>query len=187
MAHQRTGRARHITAVAALFGVVAFLGWMPAYGDSAQASKLLQQAKVSAAQLKTDSEEMESFTSNRLSWQSHATQINRIREHVNRSGKILAELHEARDGAEPWQQDAIDKITPMLQEMASNTTSIINHLSDNRHTWHPEYTGYLKANAALASDLSRLINDSIDYGKAKSRTESLGKNLGFSESGNSAG
>jgi len=182
MAHQKSQSARHFTAVAALLGVVAFLGWMPAYGDSAQASKLLQQAKISAAQLKTDSEEMESFTSNQLTWQSHATQINRVKEHVNRTGKILAELHDAREGAEPWQQEAIDKITPMLQELASNTTSIIDHLNDRRHTWHPEYTGYLKANAQLASDLSRLITDSIDYGRAKSRTENLGKNLGFSQS-----
>lgn len=182
MAHQISRRARHFTAMAALLSVVAFLGYMPAYGDSAQASKLLQQAKISAAQLKTDAEEMESYSSNQLTWQSHATQINRVKEHVNRSGKILAELHDAREGAEPWQQEAIDKITPMLQELASNTTSIIDHLNDKRHTWHPEYTGYLKANAELASDLSRLINDSIDYGKAKSRSESLGKNLGFSES-----
>jgi len=50
----------------------------------------------------------------------HADQIGVIKAHVNDSGKILAQLHDARAGASHWQQDAIDRITPLLQEIASN-------------------------------------------------------------------
>lgn len=176
-------KVRRFAAVAALLGVALFLpGWTPAYGDSAQVSQLLQQARTSATQLNRDSNDMASYAGNRLSWESHTQQINRIKEHINNSGKILAELHDARDGAEPWQREAIDQITPMLQKLASNTESIINHLNDKRQTWHPEYEGYLKSNAETAQDLSNLIRDYVEYGKAKSRTDSLGKNLGFSES-----
>ena len=174
---------RRFAAFAALLGTALFLqGWTPAYGDSAEVSQLLQQARTSAMQLNRDSSDMASYAGSRLSWQSHAVQINRIKEHINNSGKILAKLHDEREGAEPWQQEAIDQITPMLQKLASNTESIIDHLNDKQQTWHPEYSGYLKSNAETAQDLSNLIRDYVDYGKARSKTESLGKNLGFSES-----
>lgn len=174
-------KARHLTAAAALFGMVVFLpGWTPAYGDSAQATRLLERARTSATQLKNDSVEMESYAGTQLTWESHANQVNRIKEHINDSGKILAELHDVRGSAEPWQQEAIDKITPLLQNLASNTESIIDHLNERNQTWHPEYRGYLESNAEMATDLSNLIRDYIDYGKARSKTESLGKTLGFS-------
>jgi hypothetical protein len=176
-------KARHLTAALALVGMMLFVpGWTPAYGDSAQVSNLLQQARASAIQLKADSNEMETYSQNQLHWTTHARQINRVKEHVNNSGKILADLHAAREGAEPWQQDVIDKITPLLQEMASHTESIISHLNDRRQTWHPEYHGYLQSNSRLADDLSKLIGDYIDYGQAKSKTDSLGKSLGFAQS-----
>lgn len=176
-------KARHFTAAAALVGMMLFVpGWTPAYGDSAQVTKLLREASTSATQLKNDSVQMESYAGSQLRWQTHANQVNRVKEHVNNSGKILADLHAAHDTAEPWQQEAIDRITPLLQELASNTTSIIDHLNDKQQTWHPEYTGYLKSNAEVATDLSNLIRDYLAYGEAKSKSESLGKTLGFSQS-----
>ena len=181
MVHQILIKSRYLSTTALVLGMMLFaFGWTPAYGDSAQASKLLQDAKTSAAQLKQDSVQMESYTRSRLSWESHASQVNRIKDHVNQSGKILADLHTARDGAEGWQQDAIDKITPLLQELASNTTSIIDHLNDKKQTWHPEYQDYLRSNAELATDLSRLIGDYTDFGNAKAKTQAMELKLGFS-------
>jgi len=176
-------KAHHLTAALALVGLMALIpGWTPAYGDSAQVTSLLRRANTSATQLKNDSVEMESYARSQLQWQTHARQVNLIKEHVNNSGKILADLHEARDTAEPWQQEAIDRITPLLQELASNTTSIIDHLNEKQQTWHPEYESYLKSNAEVATDLSNLIRDYLAYGEAKSKSESLGKTLGFSPS-----
>lgn len=183
MTDQMHSKVHHLIAAAVLLGVALFVpGWMPAYGDSAQASKLLQQARTSAVQLKNDSAQMEAFSSNRASWESHARQINQIKEHINNSGKILADLHDQRDSAEPWQQEAIDRITPLLKDLASNTESIIDHLNDRQATWHPEYTSYLKSNAEMAADLSNLIRDYLDYGEAKARAERIGAKIGFSES-----
>jgi len=173
-------KSGYLSIAALVFGMVLFVSaWAPAFGDSAEASRLLQEARMSAAQLRRDAVQMESYSKSRLSWQSHAHQIDLIKEHINRTGKIVSDLHNARDGAEAWQQDAIDRITPLLQEMASNTESIINHLNDRKQTWHPEYEGYLKSNAELAGQLSKLIGDYVDYDNAKSRTQELGKKLGF--------
>jgi len=170
-------------AAAVVLGVVFFAScWTPAYADSAQTTKLLQQAKMSAIQLRNDSSQMKTYVGSGLSWRSHAKQIDIIKEQVNKSGKILAELHDARDSSAPWQQEVIDKITPLLQEMASNTESIINHLNDRQHTWQPKYQAYLTSNSELSADLSKLIGDYIDFGKAKSRTDKMSQSLGFSGS-----
>lgn len=179
MAYQLRTRTRTLSWAALLLGIV-FLaaGWKPAFGASAEATSLLQQAKTSAFQLRRDTAQMKSWAGSQVTWESHAHQINAIKEHVNNSGKILTELHNARDGAEAWQQDAIDRITPMLQEMASNTEAIINHLNEHQgRTWVPGYRDYVEANAEQAEDLYRLISDYLDYGSAKSKTESLEKSL----------
>jgi hypothetical protein len=180
MPHHLLRNARGL-ATASLLGIMVFVsGATPAHGDSAQASKLLQDAKTSAAQLARDTDQMMSFARSKVSWQTHAGQITLIKEHVNNSGKILADLHNARDGADASQQEAIDKITPILQQLASNTQSIINNLNSTKTTWGPEFQSYVKSNSELANDLSKLIGDYLDYESAKSRTEGLGQKLGFS-------
>jgi hypothetical protein len=149
-----------------------------ATGDSAKISKLLQDAKVSAVELKHDADVMERYTRSKVSWQSHAQQISLIREHINKVGKVLARMNEARPGASRWQQESIDRIGPMLKELASNTDSIIEHLNKNpQHLSDPNYTEYLTSNADLAADLSALIVDSVDYGNTKEKFEGLQQKL----------
>ncbi len=152
-----------------------------AYADSAQVSALLKSAKSNAAELARDATQMETYTRSRMAWQSHSNQVHIIGQHVNATSKVVDELHSARDDAEPWQQEAIDRITPLLQELATNTNSIIEHLNDRKATWHPEYHEYLQSNAEMATDLSKLIGDYIDYGNAKAKAQGMGGKLGFSE------
>lgn len=171
MVHSILKTTRYCAVAALLLGLALFTtSWTPAaYADSAQVSKLLQQAKTSADQLQRDTEVMESYTRSRVSWETHSNQINAIKEHVNKIGTILADLHDARDGAEPWQQDAIDGITPLMHQLADHTESIIDHLNDKNQTWHPEYRDYLQANHDLAADVSKMITDYTNYGKARAR------------------
>jgi hypothetical protein len=181
MPHHILRKAPGLGTAALLLGIMVFVsGWTPAHCDSTQASKLLQDARTSAAQLARDTAQMVSYARSQVSWQTHAGQINRVKEHVNNTGKILADLHNARDGAEPWQQEAIDKITPIVKQLASNTESIINNLNSTKQTWGPEFQGYLNSNSELANDLSKLIGDYLDYESAKSKTQGLGQKLGFS-------
>ena len=55
MLHRTSSKARGLATAALLLGIMVFVsGSTPAHGDSAQASKLLQDAKTSAAQLARD-------------------------------------------------------------------------------------------------------------------------------------
>jgi hypothetical protein len=61
--------------------------------------------------------------------------------------------------------------------MASNTESIIDHVSEANRVSDPPYQDYLKANYELSSELTRAIGDFVDYGKTRERLQTLEKKL----------
>jgi hypothetical protein len=146
--------------------------------DAAHVTQLLADAKAEAAELKHDSGDMESFTKSKLSWESYASKVEMIKEHVNKTGKLLAKLQEVEATGSPWQQAAIKQIDPLLRELAANTETTINHLNENKAKIHfTEFKDYVKANYELATDLDALIRDFVNYGEAKQKYERLGKRL----------
>ena len=132
---------------------------------------LFQDAKTTAAQLKRDVEEMAPYARSNLSWQSHAAQITRIKEHVNRAGEVAAQLQQSRSGAQPWHQTAIDRLTPLLKELASNVEEMIQHINKQKNMIDPGYTKYLKKNEELATELSSLISETVEYDKTKTEMQ----------------
>ena len=146
--------------------------------DSEPATKLLSDAKTMAFQVKEDAETMESFTRSDLNWESHATAITQIKEHINALGRQTAKLKDAKPTASPWQKAAIDRINPFMDELAGYTEAAIEHL--NKHPTRlnsAEYKDYLEANADYAGDLAQMIADFVDYGKTKTRMERLSSKL----------
>jgi hypothetical protein len=136
-------------------------------GSSQEVNQLLSQVKTEATALERDCEEIAAWAPlKQLSWQSHAQKLNLIREHVNRAGQLLSNLQDARGTASPWQQEAIDRIYPLLKELADNTEGMINHLNDKKSALHlSEYGDYAKAGYELAKDLAALVSDYVEYGK----------------------
>ena len=150
---------------------------------SEEVSQLLSDARKEAFELRHDAMHMETFTRHyRMSWKSHAYQLTLIREHVNQTGKLLTRLQHLREGAAPWQQQAIDQIGPLLKQMAANTTAAIEHInatkSDIRQA---SYNDYLVANYETSKKLEILIRDFLDYEEAAEKLESLGEKLVIAE------
>jgi len=152
-------------------------------GDSEQVSKLFSEAKDEAHQLVVDADQLHAFTRSDVGWQSHAAKITSLKEHVNKAGEILASLHEVRATAAPWQQQAIDQITPLLKQLASNTTSAIEHLNDKRDRirFSAEYKSYAAENYDLAKELAALISDYVDYDTTKAEFDRLAEKLEVAE------
>jgi hypothetical protein len=90
-------------------------------GD-AEVTQLLAEARDEAAVLSRDADEMEALTRSEVSWQSHAAMLDTIKDDVNELGKCAAKLDASRDSASQWQRQAIDRMMPLLKELASNTT-----------------------------------------------------------------
>lgn len=171
---------RSLRTIGSYFFAAALMSPLLVSSASAQqsdVSQLLQKTKTTAAQLDRDVAQMESFTRSKTNWQSHAHQISIIKSHINQAGKLLSQLEDARGNASHWQQTAIDRIRPLLQEMASNTESIIDHLNKAQRVWDPSYQQYLKENHELATELSDAISDFVSYGSTKEKVEQLEKKL----------
>lgn len=151
--------------------------------DSKEVSDLLNQARSEANQLRTDATEMESFTRSNLDWQTEASKINQIKEDVNAVGRTLAKLKDEEPMASEWQKTAIARITPLLQELASTTTDVINHLNKDhgRNLNSQEHRDMLKMNADLSADLATVVSDFVDYGKTKVRFYELRQKLEITE------
>jgi len=142
----------------------------PANAATAYLDQLLQDAKAQADLLQNDSEQMEGFSRSNPSWQSHAAQIDTIKGHVNNMGEIVARLQAARGEAGKPYQEAIDRIVSPLQEVASNTTAIINHLNQSpKSLGDPIYQDYLRANAELATTISQEVSSIVAYANAETK------------------
>ena len=152
---------------------------MWSYAAAADVDQLLQQASTQASQLRRDSATLESFTRSRVSWQSHAAQVNTIRTHVNQLGQTLSQLEAARDSAGKAQQAAIDRLRPVLEELASNTTSIIDHINQNpRRLFDADYRDFLRANDALAANLNQQTSDIVAFSQAERRFQEAQAKVG---------
>jgi NTP pyrophosphatase (non-canonical NTP hydrolase) len=141
---------------------------------SAEVSKQLDSAKQQAFELARDADEMTGLLNSDVSWQSHADVLNRIRDHVNNMGMIVEKLESERDEASPWQQQAIDRMVPLLKEIASNTTAAIEHLNQNHlRPVSQDYKDYIQQNADTAHELADMISSFERYDRTRTRLEKL--------------
>ena len=144
--------------------------------DSAEITALLADAKDEAAQLRQDTAEMEAFTRSNISWKTYASKLDRVTGHLNDLGSLGGKLSNARAGGSPWQQDAIDRINPLLKELAASVGATIKQLSEHQSLVHSShYKEYVQATHQQANNLTSLISDYVEYGKTKDKMEALAK------------
>jgi hypothetical protein len=80
--------------------------------------------------------------------------------------------------ASAWQQDAIDRISALANDLATNMNGAIDHLNKSKtRPTAPPYPEYLKENTRLATALGDEINAVIDAGEAKAKEDALSKKL----------
>jgi len=163
---------------AALVLLLGTTGLAAQTADSAQVTKLLADAKAQAASAANDAELLQSYTRSTLSLESHASQIEKIRTHVNDLGRTVSEMKAARGVASNWQQQAIDRIDPLLQEMADSLSTTIKHMNDNPSRIHMQpYRDYAAATYDFANRTAEVIRDFVEYGKVKGRVAELEQKL----------
>lgn len=148
-------------------------------GGTQEISQLLSQVKAEAIALKVDSDQLAVWARGKqVSWASHAQKLGQIKDHVNKAGELLTELNQARGTASPWQQQAIDRIYPLLKELADNTQATINHLNDDQRNIHfSTYEDYAKAGYDLAKELATLVSDYVELGEHEAEFHRLQEKL----------
>ena len=154
-----------------------------ATADNPSVTAQLEAIKPLVAKIKKDATEMQSYSLvSGPSWNTHATTLARIKDDVNKFQESTRGLQSHRTVSSPWQQDAIDRITALTNDLATNMNSAIDHLNKNKtRPSAPPYPEYLKTNTKLVTALGDEIDATIDAGAAKAKEEALSKQLGDSE------
>jgi hypothetical protein len=154
----------------------------PAREDHQQLTQLLGEARDEAAELAKDSDEMESLIRNDVSWETHAVMLDRIKDRVNNMARVVAKLTETRTSGSELQEQAVDRILPLLKDLAINTTAAINYLNQNKsRPLTDPYNQYLLDNADTAHQLSSTVSSLFEYEKSMTKVEKLKNKLGLSD------
>ncbi len=150
-----------------------------AASDNASVTGQLNDAKTIVAKIKKDAIQMQSYAQTTgLSWQTHSAALEKIKADVNELQQNMRGLQSHRTISSAWQQEAIDRITTLANDLATNMNATIDRLNKSKsRPTAPPYPEYLKANTRIVTDLGDEINASIDYGQNKAKLDQLGQQL----------
>ncbi len=142
--------------------------------DSAKINQLFRQIHAETARLDADARELESFHRTSTAWAGHADQIEMVRQHVNEAGKLDQQLRAAREEGSAWQQESIDRIHPLLKELAGNLASTIDFLGAHQERMlPPAYNELVRKNAEMSHNLHMMIEDAMNYAESKHELDGL--------------
>jgi hypothetical protein len=150
-----------------------------ATSDNPSVTGQLNDAKTIVAKIKKDAIQMQSYAQTTgLSWQTHSTALEKIKADVNELQQNMRGLQSHRTIASAWQQEAIDRITTLANDLATNMNATIDRLNKSKsRPTTPPYPEYLKANTRIVTDLADEIDATIDYGQNKAKLDQLGQQL----------
>jgi hypothetical protein len=146
--------------------------------SSDEISLLLTEARSLAVQAEDDAATLEAYSRSKLTWQSHASRLEQIKEHVNALGKVDRQLNDMRGFGSSWQQKAIAEVHPLLEQTANELTYTINHLTESRSQIHMmPYKNHANDLYDHASRTAELISDYVEYERAKAKADYLQQKL----------
>lgn len=146
--------------------------------DSDRISRMFSAAREQALELKSDMQALDFFAGSESGWESHALIVRMCKDHIEGIRRQVSKLDDARTIASPLQKATIDRIAPLLQELAADADALIKHISQNpKRLNNGEYKNYLKVNVDLAAQLAVLVGTFIDYGITRQQIEQLARRL----------
>jgi hypothetical protein len=180
----RTSHLQKQPLVIAVF-VALFIFQSPAYpsrDESQQLTQLLSDASDEALELASDANETQELILNDDNWVTHALMLAKVKGHVDNMAIIVEKLSKAEKSGSELQEQAVERMLPLVKELSANTTAAINYLNQNKtRPLSGTYAQYLQKNAETASELSSMISALCEYEKSMTDIEKLKSKLTASE------
>lgn len=146
----------------------------PDYNFTAEASQLLEEIRADAHRLSRNAANVRSFGPGGVNWQGHAHELTQVREHVNAAGKRIQRLQAIRHVLAPWQQEAVDSVTPMAVTLAARTQAAIRYLNENRtYLWSETYQDHLKTLSTRADQMKESVGVHLELARTQEKLEVL--------------
>jgi len=141
--------------------------------------KALRELEMSAKHAETDADQFRmSISHNNLSPESHLFELDALKADVNKMGKELATLESERASLSSWEQQAIDKVTPLLKAEATSTADAIRFFNDNRnYLWAPDYRSDADGIWHDSQQIANTLNGYLKYSEARDQAQHLKTNL----------
>jgi hypothetical protein len=138
--------------------------------------KLLGDAQAQAAQLslewKSDARRPA------INWASDAGEAARMNGEVIAVVRTAGALDEARGQSSPAQLATMDRIVPLMQEIADNTANAIDFLAKNQtRLTGKQYKDYVEQSSDTSNRLAVLVSQLVDYESRKARLDLAKRNL----------
>lgn len=180
-------RASHLQKhplVIAVF-VALFIFQTPAHAsrdESQQLTQLLSDASAEALELASDANETQALVLNDENWVTHALMLAKVKAHVDNMAIIIEKLSKAEKSGSELQEQAVERMLPLVKELSVNTKAAINYLNQNKtRPLSGTYAQYLQKNAETASQLSSMISALFEYEKSMTDINKLKSQLTASE------
>jgi hypothetical protein len=165
--------------------VALFIFQAPVYAsrdESQQLTQLLSDASAEALELASDANETQALILNDENWVTHALMLAKVKGHVDNMAIIVEKLSKAEKSGSELQEQAVERMLPLVKELSANTTAAINYLNQNKtRPLSGTYAQYLQKNAETASQLSSMISALFEYEKSMTDIEKLKSKLTASE------
>jgi hypothetical protein len=146
-----------------------------------QLTQLLADASNEAFELANAADETETLIVSDANWVNHALMLARVKGHVDNMALIIEKLSKAQKSGSELQEQAVERMLPLVKELSANTTAAINDLNQNKsRPISGPYTQYLKKNAETAHQLSSMITALLEYEKSMTEIEQLRSELDVS-------
>jgi hypothetical protein len=165
--------------------VALFIFQTPAHAsrdESQQLTQLLSDASAEALELANDANETRALILNDENWITHALMLAKVKAHVDNMAIIIEKLSKAEKSGSELQEQAVERMLPLVKELSVNTTAAINYLNQNKtRPLSGTYAQYLQKNAETASQLSSMISALFEYEKSMTDINKLKSQLTASE------
>src|ERR1700692_1446206 len=103
-----------------------------ARSDSQELATLLEQASDEARELAIDAEDLQAVIVSDQNWLTHTLKLAKIKGHVDNMALIVDKLTKAQRSGSELQEQAVERIVPLVKELQTNTTAAINYLNQNK-------------------------------------------------------
>jgi hypothetical protein len=135
--------------------------------DSQELTTLLEQASDEARELAIDAEDLQTLIVSDQNWLTHALKLAKIKGHVDNMALIVDKLTKSQRSGSELQEQAVERILPLVKELQVNTTDAMNYLNQNKdRPVSDAYKQYLEKNAQTARQLSDIVSALDDYQKS---------------------
>lgn len=129
-----------------------------------------------AEHLKNEAVTLESFNRVNKNRRSQAYLLHDIRSRVGSLGRILGQLHQIRHEVEPWQQQAIDRISPIAETLAHRTEAASKYVEANHGPLStPAYREDVYEMSQAASELHKWLGDYLAHAEGQQKLQQLMK------------